>query len=85
MCRRRRIAGFDAAAAPVSWQKGNHLCMTSLRRQTSRTRRAACIGLLVAVPLLPVTACGDSGGGGGDSEVEDVQTDDDEDDDGGLY
>lgn len=59
--------------------------MNSLRRQTSRTRRAACIGLLIAVPLLPLTGCGDSGGGGSDdSEVENVETDD-EDDDGGLY
>lgn len=60
--------------------------MRSVVHQTSRTRRAVSIGLLVAVPLLPVTACGDTGGGGsGDSEVEEVENEEQGEGDGGAY
>lgn len=57
--------------------------MTSLVKVASRTKRAATVGLLLAMPLLPVTACGDGGDGGG-SEVENGESGDEE-DDGGAY
>ncbi len=60
--------------------------MTSLAKLTFKTKRAVLIGLLLAVPLLPLVGCGDDGGsgGGGDPEVENDDSRD-EDDDGGLY
>ena len=59
--------------------------MTSLAKLTSRTRRAALVGLLLAVPLLPVAGCGDDSGGGGGSEVENEDGGAEEEDDGGAY
>ena len=65
--------------------------MTTSRRVTSGTKRAALAGLLLTVPLLPLAGCGDDGdggdGGGGDGggvEVENENTRDEE-EDGGLY
>ena len=60
--------------------------MTSLAKLTFRTKRAALIGLLLAVPLLPLAGCSDGGesGNGEDSEVENDDSRD-KDDDGGLY
>ena len=61
--------------------------MTSLAKLTSATKRAAVMGMLLSMPLLPVAACGDGGdgdggeGGGGDVENSDTQ----EEDDGGVY
>ena len=59
--------------------------MTNLVKLSAKTKRAAMLGLLMAVPLLPVTACSDGGdrGDGGGSEVE--NDDGQDDDDGGLY
>lgn len=60
--------------------------MTTLGKLTFRTRRTALVGMLLAVPLLPVAGCSDGGDGrdGGSTEVENDDTRD-EDDDGGLY
>ena len=60
--------------------------MTSLGKLTFRTKRAALIGLLLAVPILPVAGCSDGGdsGDGGGAEVENGDSRDG-DDDGGLY
>ena len=63
--------------------------MTSLAKVTSKTKRAALVGLLLTVPLLPVAGCGDGGdggggGGGGGGEVENGDGGGEE-DDGGAY
>ena len=64
--------------------------MTSLVKLTSKTKRAATVGLLLGLPLMSLAACGDGGdsggggGGGGGSEVENSDTQEDE-DDGGIY
>jgi hypothetical protein len=44
--------------------------MSTLTRHLSRVRRAAVAGLLVAVPLMPLSACADGSGNGGDGQVE---------------
>jgi hypothetical protein len=69
----------------VTEQSGYRLGMTNLVKLTSITKRAAMLGLLLAMPLLPVTACSDGGdrGDGGGSEVENGDGQDE--DDGGLY
>jgi hypothetical protein len=41
--------------------------------QLSKVRRAAVAGLLVAVPLMPLAACGDDGRDDGDSEIQTEQ------------
>lgn len=59
--------------------------MTNLVKLSSRTKRAAVMGILLGMPLLPLTACSDGGdnGDGGGSQVEDGDSRDE--DDGGLY
>ena len=61
------------------------MAMTNLMKLSSRTRRAAAVGLLLGMPLLPVAGCSDGGDGGdgGGTEVENGDTRDE--DDGGLY
>ena len=84
-------AAVDAPTGPsrssgTSWRRpsrGTPVSMTSLAKATSRTRRAALVALLVAVPLLPLAGCGDDSGGG-DAEVENEDGGGQE-DDGGAY
>lgn len=58
--------------------------MSSWTRHLSPLRRAAIVSLLVAAPLMPLTACGDESGNGGDSDVENEEQGDRK-DDGGVY
>ncbi len=48
--------------------------MTSLRRHMVRTRRAAVIGVLVAMPVAPLAGCGGDDSGAVPSEVENTDT-----------
>jgi hypothetical protein len=59
--------------------------MTSLRSHMLRTRRAAAIGLLVAMPLAPVAGCGGDDSGDVPSEVENNETGGPDGEDDGAY
>jgi hypothetical protein len=59
--------------------------MTSLARHMVRTRRAAMIGLLVAMPLAPLAACGGDDSGDVPSEVENKETGGQDGEDNGAY
>lgn len=65
---------------------GNARFVTTLAKHTSRVRRAAAVGVLLAIPFAPLTACGDEeGGDGGQTENEQNEETDDEGDDGSRY
>lgn len=59
--------------------------MTTHVKLISRTKRTAILGLLLSMPLVPLTACSDGGEGrdGGGSEEQDEGSR--EDDEGGAY
>jgi hypothetical protein len=61
---------------PERWGRRAHAgyaaIMSNPTAQLSRVRRAAVAGLLVAVPLMPLAACGEDGDDG-DSEVQTEQ------------
>jgi hypothetical protein len=58
--------------------------MTSTRRHMVRTRRAAAIGLLVAV-LVPLTGCGGDDSGDAPGQVENNETEGSDGEDDGGY
>jgi hypothetical protein len=59
--------------------------MMSLRRHMVRTRRAAVIGLLVAMPLVPLAGCGGDDSGDVPSDVENNDTGGPDGEDEGAY
>lgn len=60
--------------------------MTTLSKHTSRVRRAAAVGVLLAIPFTPLTACGnEEGGNGGQTENEQNEETDDKGDEGNGY
>lgn len=57
--------------------------MTTHLKMISRTKRMAMVGLLLGMPLLPLTACSDGGDGRDGRDSEEQNRDRNEDDDGG--
>lgn len=65
---------------------GNARFVTTLAKHTSRVRRAAAVGALLAIPFAPLTACGnEEGGNGGQTENEQNEETDDKGDEGNGY
>ncbi len=78
-------AARQAAGAVGVAECGYTSIMMSLRRHLVRTKRAAVIGVLVAMPLVPLAGCGGDDSGDVPSEVDNNETGGPDGEDDGAY